>query len=279
MLFKSKLLSSAMILSSATLMITANNTLAGEHSAAADHANNEHAQSAAAPNKHGDSHHAHWGYVGAEGPEHWGELSADYHTCLDGKNQTPIDIEAAEDVTLPPLQFHYAVSGYDELNNGHTIQVNYQGGSWLTVDGHNYELKQFHFHTPSENHIHGHEFPMEAHLVHADAEGHLAVVAVMFEEGAENAELKTAWQTMPTHADEHHALTQNISAAALLPALHDYYHFTGSLTTPPCTEGVNWIVLKQPVTASAAQIAQFSQVMGHPNNRPLQSLNARTVQQ
>ncbi len=180
---------------------------------------------------------------------------------------------------MPPLEFHYAVSGYDELNNGHTIQVNYQGGSWLTVDGHNYELKQFHFHAPSENHIHGHEFPMEAHLVHADSEGHLAVVAVMFEAGAENAELKTAWQAMPTHADEHHALTQKISAAALLPAKHDYYHFTGSLTTPPCTEGVNWIVLKQPVTASAAQIAQFSQVMGHPNNRPLQALNKRTVQQ
>lgn len=220
---------------------------------------------------------AHWGYEGAEGPSHWGELDPNWHTCREGRNQSPIDLEGAIDASLPPLELHYAVGGDDEVNNGHTIQINYEPGSWIALDGYEYQLKQFHFHAPSENRIAGREFPLEAHLVHADADGNLAVIAVMFEEGAKNQALADAWQEMPEEPNTHHPLPTRASAEALLPSNRDYYRFNGSLTTPPCSEGVVWIVMKQPVTASSEQIAKFARVMGHPNNRPLQPLNARVV--
>ena len=222
---------------------------------------------------------AHWTYEGAEGPEHWGELDPHYIACRDGHSQTPIDIHDAEQGNLPPIEFHYAVGGDDEVNNGHSVQVNYRPGSGIRIDGRDYQLKQFHFHAPSENHVEGREYPMEAHLVHADKDGHLAVIAVMFEEGARNHALATAWQDMPESPHTHHELLSKASAEALLPTNRDYYRFDGSLTTPPCTEGVVWVVMKQPVTASKEQIAHFAQVMGHPNNRPIQSVNDRLVQQ
>ena len=222
---------------------------------------------------------AHWTYEGAEGPEHWGELDPHYIACRNGHSQTPIDIHDAKQANLPPIEFHYAVAGDDEVNNGHSVQVNYRPGSAIRIDGHDYQLKQFHFHAPSENHVDGHEYPMEAHLVHADKDGHLVVIAVMFEQGTHNHALATAWQDMPEAPHSHHELLSKASAEALLPANRNYYRFDGSLTTPPCTEGVVWLVMKQPVTASKEQIAHFTRVMGHPNNRPIQPLNGRVVQQ
>ncbi|MBK1695059.1 carbonate dehydratase [Chromatium weissei] len=222
-------------------------------------------------------HDAHWGYSGAEGPEHWSEIDSHFGACQNGKMQTPIDLVNMVDQQLPPIDFHYRPAGDDEINNGHTIQVNYANGSSIAIDGHEYQLKQFHFHTPSENHIGGKEFPMEAHLVHVDAEGHIAVIAVMFQEGAENLALTVPWAEMPTHVDEEKHLAAHASAEALLPQNRDYYRFIGSLTTPPCTENVTWLVMKHPVTASVAQIHQFAQVMGHANNRPIQPLNARLI--
>ncbi|MFE8033588.1 carbonic anhydrase [Thiohalocapsa marina] len=221
----------------------------------------------------------HWGYHGAEGPEHWGELDPAFVACGTGVNQSPIDIRDTVNAELAPIEIHYAVGGHDEINNGHTIQIDYEPGSDIVLDGHAFELKQFHFHTPSENHIDGHEFPLEAHLVHADADGNLAVIAVMFEAGKHNQALARAWQDMPTEPGTHHELLTRASAAALLPADHAYYRFNGSLTTPPCSEGVVWLVMKQPVTASPAQIQQFADVMGHPNNRPIQATHARVVLQ
>lgn len=221
-------------------------------------------------------HGAHWDYSGEEGPEHWAELSPDYHDCA-GKNQAPIDLTGFIQADLKPISFAYRPGGGEVINNGHTVQVSYAPGSTIEVDGHTFELKQFHFHTPSENQIREHAFPMEAHLVHADQDGRLAVVAVMIEEGAENPALAAAWGVMPEHADEEHALEPAVSAEGLLPADRDYFRFNGSLTTPPCTEGVEWLVLKQPITASKEEIERFAQVMHHPNNRPLQAVNARPV--
>ncbi len=221
----------------------------------------------------------HWGYSGHEGPEYWGELSADYALCASGRNQSPVDISATVETELSPLAFAYQAAGNNVVNNGHTIKVDFAAGSTLTVDGHSYELKQFHFHAPSENLIGSHGYPLEAHLVHADAEGNLAVVGVMFEAGGENAELAKAWAVMPHEHDKSAAPAQPLSAEALLPANRDYYRFNGSLTTPPCSEGVLWLVMKEPVTASAEQIAAFEAVMHHANNRPVQPLNARAVMQ
>jgi carbonic anhydrase len=220
---------------------------------------------------------AHWGYIGHASPEYWGELSPEYQLCSNGKNQAPIDLHAMIEAELKPLSIAYKAGGVAVLNNGHTIQINYEPGSTLDVDDHVFELKQFHFHTPSENTIEGESFPMEMHLVHLDEAGNIAVVGVMFSEGTPNAELAKAWSVMPKQADQQAVPGETLDAAALLPKNRDYYRFNGSLTTPPCTEGVTWIVLQEPVMVSAEQVETFAHVMHHPNNRPVQSVNARPV--
>ncbi|KOR31043.1 hypothetical protein TI04_02895 [Achromatium sp. WMS2] len=226
---------------------------------------------------HGD---AHWGYSGDTGPDHWGELDEKNIACSIGKNQSPTDLSGMVDAKLPPMRLHYKSGGGTKiLNNGHTIQVVYEPGSTLTIDGVDFELKQFHFHAPSENTIEGKSFPMEAHFVHADKDGNLAVIALMYREGRHaNAELQKAWAHMPENADGEKAdLPAAVSARNLLPKNLDYYRFSGSLTTPPCSEGVRWLVLKHPSIASKSQIEAFERVMGHPNNRPVQPRNARLI--
>lgn len=218
----------------------------------------------------------HWAYEGDEGPDNWAQLTPEYGSCA-GSNQSPVDLRSFVDARLPPIGFGYTGAAKEILNNGHTVQLNYQPGSTIELDGREFELKQLHFHAPSENRIHGKSYPLEAHLVHADAEGKLAVIAVMFEEGAANGLLSSAWKAMPEHAGESHALAEPLKVDAILPRDRDYYRFSGSLTTPPCTEGVRWLVLKQPMSASARQIERLAHVMHHPNNRPLQPLNARVV--
>jgi carbonic anhydrase len=220
---------------------------------------------------------AHWGYSGEAGPGNWGRLDASYAACASGKNQSPIDLANFVEADLKPIGFAYKAGTKEILNNGHTVQVNYAAGSSITVDDRAFELKQFHFHAPSENRINGKHFAAEAHLVHADKNGNLAVVAVMLEEGAANPLLTDLWKKMPKRAGDKNALPATLGVASLLPADRDYYRFSGSLTTPPCSEGVRWLVIKQPASASKAQIEQFTRVMGHPNNRPVQPLNARAV--
>jgi carbonic anhydrase len=219
----------------------------------------------------------HWGYSGHEGPEHWGDLDPAFALCGTGKNQSPIDLSGFVEADLAPIAFEYGAGAQGAINNGHTIQANVAPGSRITVDGHGFELKQFHFHSPSENLVDGRSFPMEAHLVHADADGNLAVVAVLFEEGEANPAVAAVWEKMPAEAGGKAALETAADPQGLLPADRDYYRFNGSLTTPPCSEGVWWLVMKQPVTVSKEQIAAFEAVMHHPNNRPVQPANARPV--
>jgi carbonic anhydrase len=219
---------------------------------------------------------AQWTYSGENGADNWARLSPEFSACS-GKNQTPIDLAGFIKADLKPIKFSYQTGGNEILNNGHTIQVNYAAGSGISVDETEFELKQFHFHAPSENKINGKSFAMEAHLVHADKTGNLTVVAIMFNEGAENRELAKIWPLMPKSANTKSALAAAYSVGKLLPQGRDYYRFSGSLTTPPCTEGVRWVVLKEPVTASKAQVAEFAKAIRHPNNRPLQPVNARTV--
>ncbi len=138
-------------------------------------------------------------------------------------------------------------------------------------------LKQFHFHTPSENRIHGKSFPLEAHFVHIDKDGNIAVVAVMFEDGKENKSLAKIWDKMPIKEGKESKLNLKDIASELLPKNMAHYHFNGSLTTPPCTEGVRWIVLKNPVNVSKEQVTKFLNVMKHTNNRPIQPINARVI--
>ena len=220
----------------------------------------------------------HWEYSGEAGPAKWASLTPEYGQCA-GSNQSPDNLTGMVEAKLAPLQFHYQTGGKTLVNNGHTIQVNYAPGSTLELDGMRFELKQFHFHAPSENLIEGKSYPLEGHLVHANDRGELAVVAVMFEPGRANAALSLAWQVLPAKAGESHGLKEPVSAEQLLPAKRDYYRFSGSLTTPPCSEGVRWLVMKEPVQVSQAQIDAFKAVMHHPNTRPVQPLNGRLVLQ
>lgn len=219
----------------------------------------------------------HWSYSGAEGPEYWGKLSPAFSACGEGKNQSPINLQGFTEAELAPVTFNYSQGTTGIVNNGHTVKLDYKPGSAIEVDGHSFELKQFHFHSPSENRINGKSYPLEAHLVHADKDGNLAVVAVMFEKGEENAVLKKAWAHMPEKSGKALKKALSVNASELLPADRDYYRFNGSLTTPPCSEGVLWLVMKAPVSASAEQIEKFTHVMHHDNNRPVQAVNARTV--
>ncbi len=223
-------------------------------------------------------HPAHeWGYSGSEGPAHWGALDPEFATCKTGHRQSPVNIVGAKTADLPPIQFEYKPSALHIINNGHTIEINYAPGSFIRVGDKRYELKQFHFHHPSEETIKGKRFPMELHLVHSAADGKLAVVSVLLEEGSANPLVETLWGLAPKTAGPEKADDKlQINAADLLPANHSYYTFAGSLTTPPCTEGVSWFVLETPVTISNKQVTTFARIYPY-DERPSQALNGRTV--
>jgi carbonic anhydrase len=222
----------------------------------------------------------HWTYQGGEeDPQHWGDLDTAYATCKLGRQQSPIDIRKAEKADLDPIQFNYQASPLKIIDNGHTVMVTYAPGSSITVGGHQYSLKQFHFHHPSEEKVNGKSFDMVVHLVHADAEGKLAVVAVLLNVGGSNATIHTLWDNLPKEKNIASS-TDNVTvnAAQLLPTDHGYYTFAGSLTTPPCSESVTWFVLKSPLTISTDQLEAFAKV--YPlNARPTQPLNDRTVRE
>lgn len=221
----------------------------------------------------------HWSYRGAEGPEYWGELTEEFSTCSSGSQQSPIDLATTVDADLEELAFDYQPVPLSIVNNGHTIQVNYAPGSSLVLDGQTYDLLQFHFHDPSEHAVDGSPYPMEAHLVHQNAEtGELAVVGILLEIGDENSVLQPIWDNMPEEAGPPVEIANTeINVAELLPAdTNSYYRYFGSLTTPPCSETVNWLVLKEPVTVSFQQVEHFAATVGE-NARPVQTVGRRFV--
>ena len=221
----------------------------------------------------------HWSYEGDEGPEHWAEISAKYAMCRDGKNQSPVNLIADYHVGLPELVFEYHGTPIHETNNGHTILLKVSGDNYLNVPEKKWRFKllQGHFHSPSEHTINGESFPMEIHLVHEDEDGRLAVVGVMVEEGEENAMLNRIWSFMPEQVGESTESPLTVFEAGVLPPTRNYFSYDGSLTTPPCSEGVRWIVLRDPLTASAEQIARFKERVGPSTNRPTQPQNARMI--
>lgn len=219
-----------------------------------------------------------WGYAGAKGPETWGSLSADYAACSDGRMQSPIDVVDAFPAKGPDLVFDYKPSPLKIVNNGHTVQANYGPGSVLTVAGKPFQLLQFHFHAPSEHAIAGSRTPMEVHFVHANAEGSLAVVGVMMQAGSQNDPLAPVFANMPDEAGpEVEVADTTIDASAMLPSeAGAYSHYKGSLTTPPCSEGVNWFVMAKAIEVSTEQIGKFEGIAS-PSARPLQGLNDRLL--
>ena len=219
----------------------------------------------------------HWTYAGKEGPDHWAELDKTFSTCQQGHRQSPIDIRDAKPADLPAIQFDYKSTPLRIINNGHTIQINYAPGSFITVGGKRYQLTQFHFHHPSEEHINGKGFEMVAHLVHTGADGKLAVVAVLLDPGIEDAATANIWTHLPDHEGPEQKLDSiQIDAKGLLPKEQGYYTFSGSLTTPPCSEDVTWFVLKTPKRIARGQADSFGKL--YPNDaRPTQPLYGREV--
>ncbi|MCI0587506.1 MAG: carbonic anhydrase family protein [Planctomycetes bacterium] len=222
---------------------------------------------------------AEWSYGGETGPEHWGDLSPSYVLAKTGRQQSPVDIVASRAIRkdLAALNARYDATSLEILNNGHTVEVDYHGRGVIAVDGREYELAQFHFHSPSEHTIDGEHAPMELHLVHTDAGGHLAVIGVLIREGRPHPELALLWRHLPAAPFRKEAVEGvQVDASNLLPGSLASYRYSGSLTTPPCSEGVSWFVLQAPIEASAGQIAAFREVI-HGNNRPIQPLNGRTI--
>jgi carbonic anhydrase len=221
-----------------------------------------------------------WSYSGATGPAKWDKLSKEYKQCKTGEEQSPIDIPDAKarKGDIAPLLFNYRTAPLDIEDTGHTIAVNYPPGSVVSIEGKHYELESIHFHKPAEEKIDGKGFAMDAHLVHKGPDGKRIVIAVLFDAGGKpNRTLKALWDNLPKDKGKEHTVDAvRIDAVDLLPTDKGYYRYAGSLTTPPCTEGVTWYVLKTPVQISAEQIARFGKV--YPMNaRPIQPFNDRDV--
>lgn len=227
---------------------------------------------------HGTGHAAHWSYDGEGGPASWGSMKPEFAACSSGKRQSPIDIRDGIKVQLDPVQFEYKPSSFRVVDSGHTIQVNVAAGNAIEVMGRRFELLQFHFHRPSEERIDGRQFDMVAHLVHKDLEGRLAVIAVLLDRGSAQPLVQTIWNNLPLEKGDEVAARGTIDLNALLPPERSYFTYMGSLTTPPCSEGVLWMVMKQPVPISPDQIAIFSRL--YPMNaRPIQSASGRLVKE
>ncbi len=228
----------------------------------------------------------HWSYNNEEGPERWGELSPVYALCKDGKNQSPINLSSELNGTGAVWEFDYASTSLriahnenmdDIVDNGHTIQVTVDEGSKFTFAGKVYHLKQFHFHCPSEHQLDGKSYPMEVHFVHQNDSGKFAVVSALVKEGKENDNFKKIIENFPANKGESkHLHDIHLALKFHLPEKNEAYHYTGSLTTPPCSEHVEWLIFRHPIEASKAQLDAFYAKIAN-NNRPIQALNDRSV--
>lgn len=224
-----------------------------------------------------------WTYQAATGPEHWAELDEAFALCRSGKHQSPTNLTAGATADLANPDFHYEPVPLNLLNNGHTVKVPYAPGSYVVIDGERYNLLQFHFHSPSEHTIDNQPWDAELHLVHQSEAGKLAVVAILLQQSEPSQSLisSSAYNNinnnLPTNAGDKIRTGTTINAQDLLPTKTTSYRYTGSLTTPPCSESVTWLVLNEPVTLNQQHITRYAQLLAH-NNRPLQPLNERTVQ-
>jgi carbonic anhydrase len=240
----------------------------------------EAASETAASTDHPQTVDAEWGYQGANGPDQWGRLSSAYALCGSGRNQSPIDLRDQQAVGtqgLPDLDIVYREVPLKILHTGKTVQVNFPLGSYLQLNRSRYELMHYRFHTPSEHHKEGFAYPLEIQFMHRNGDGHWVNLAVLFQEGEPNPHLARVLSRLPKVEGKAFLHTDvKLNPAYFLPANTEFYKYSGSLTTPPCSEGVNWMVFKQPIEASARQIQQLSSVMGD-NARPVQPLFARSV--
>jgi len=211
-----------------------------------------------------------WSYVGETGPDRWQAM------CQNGKNQSPVNIINSLEANLPPLTLNYKAKTKEAIHNGHAIQLEFREGASMSIEGEKMKLLQAHFHSPSENTINGEHFPLEAHYVHQGTNGNLIVLAILYREGEHNKQIQKLIRHMPKKKGNK-TRPKKLRATNLLPDNLDYYRYNGSLTTPPCSEGVTWIVLKSHPTLSEKPIKAFKAPFHGPANRPVQTLNARYI--
>ncbi len=241
---------------------------------------------ASAPTEKPSARPVHWGYTGEAGPETWGSLTPVYAACGNGRAQSPINLTPSKPGGTPNWTMEYNTTGLhiahnqhvdDIVDNGHTIQVNVDSGNTITLNGKVFALKQFHFHTPSEHTLNGKHFPMETHFVHQAADGSFAVVGVFVEEGKANANFAQIIKNLPDAPGETNRLADTrLDLTLHVPKNIHAFHYKGSLTTPPCSENVDWLVLRERISMSADQIKLFTDRLKN-NNRPVQTLNDRAI--
>lgn len=223
---------------------------------------------------------AHWDYYGKTGPLGWGRLDPAYRACSEGHEQSPIDIHGAHlDKALQPIDFHYMAGGVTVENTGNTILVHVHPGSYIVADGIRYDLQYFDFHHPSEEAVKGKLADMDVHLVHKSADGKLAILAVRFsvDRGDPNAIMAAIWEHLPATAGGEEKIDAMINPGGFLPGDRGYWTYMGSLTAPPCTEGVRWFVFEQPVSMSLTQLRSFTALF-RMNSRPLQDAHGRRIE-
>jgi len=238
----------------------------------------EHAAAAAAAIAAAPRHGTVWSYEGETGPANWSKINSDWAKCGTGNRQSPIDLRDGIKVNLEQISFDYHPTSFSEVNNGHTIQVTVGGGNFITIGNTAYELQEFHFHRPSEEKINGKGTEMVIHLVHRSAEGKVAIIAVLLERGQPHRLMQTIWDNLPLEKFDTVSPSIVIDPTDALPERRDYFTYMGSLTEPPCTEGVLWMVFKQPMQASPAQTALFSRL--YPlNARPVQATAGRMIKE
>lgn len=219
-----------------------------------------------------------WGYGADDGPEHWARINADYAQCATGKRQSPIDIRDAIHVNLDPINFHYQESSFRVLDDGHAIAVYPAAGNYIEVMGRRYDLIELRFHRPGEERVNGQSYAMDAQLLHRDAQGHIAVVALLIQSGGEHPVVQRILDNLPLEQRDEVRAAQALDVKALLPASAAYSTYMGSLTTPPCTEGVLWMVMKQPIALSEYQLSIFGRL--YPMNaRPVQATGGRLIKE
>jgi len=220
----------------------------------------------------------HWSYEGDSGPANWSKINVDWGKCGTGNRQSPIDIRDGMKVELEQISFDYHPSSFNVVDNGHTVQVAVGSGNYITVQNRMFELQQFHFHRPSGDRINGKTYEMVVHLVHRDAEGRQAILALMLERGTPQATIQTVWNNLPLEKFDTMSPSILLDPMEMVPTRRDYYTYMGSMEQPPCSENVLWLVMKQPVQASAAQMALFSRL--YPlNARPVQATNGRIIKE
>lgn len=249
--------------------------VAADEEPASHHAPAEAAETHKEEHAAGASHDVHWTYEGQTGPANWGNLKEDWALCETGAEQSPVDIAKSANETKGAIVLAYKPGRGKIVDNGHTIQVAVPKGSKAIINGHTYELKQFHFHSPSEHEMNGMSFPLEVHFVHADSEGNLAVIGAFVEKGTPNKELTKVFRSLPVKQGAEEETLTAINLADILPKNRTVYQYPGSLTTPPCSEGVVWSVMKASISMSAEQISAVRDRFGR-TNRPVQPMNERT---